>query len=293
MAEVAGRFERSRRRLHRRKAAVTAVAYVAIAVASLVAVFPVYWMVATSFKERFDAFRIPPLWIFQPVFDNYANVLFATGGYAANPMAELLSHSLITATGSSILVLLAASCAAYSLARFRTRWGHQIALWILSTRVLPAAAVAVPIFLMMQALGLVDTYPGLVLVYAGINLPFAVWMLEGFFRQVPVELEEAAMVDGASRPHAVWRVTLPLSAGGIAATAIFVWIQAWNEFLFALLLTRSLKTAPVAVTDFVTLYGIQWGQLTASATIMALPPLILVIFVQRYFVRGLTLGAVK
>jgi ABC-type glycerol-3-phosphate transport system permease component len=250
-------------------------------------------MVATSLKTRWDAFRIPPLWLFKPTLENYDAVVFGRGGWAYTPLASLLTHSVVISVAATLLVLIAGSAAAYSFARFRTRYGRHVAVWLLSTRIFPPAVVAIPIFLMMQSLGLVDTYVGIVLVYAAINMPFAVWMLQGFFKQVPVELEESALVDGAHRVGAFFRVTLPLAIPGLAATAVFVWIQCWNEFLFALLLTRSLKTAPVSVTEFVTLYGIQWGQLTAQAAVMALPPLLLVIAVQRYFVQGLTLGAVK
>ncbi|MFN8590631.1 MAG: carbohydrate ABC transporter permease [Thermomicrobiales bacterium] len=271
----------------------TIVAYGIVTIAALLAIFPVYWMVATSLKTRWDSWRLPPKWLFIPTFENYISVL--TGeGWNASPMGGLLRHSLIISVSATILALLAGSATAYSLARFpQTRGARQFAGWVLSTRVLPPVVVALPIFAMMQRLGLVDTYPGLIIPYASFNLPFVVWMLKGFFEGVPEDLEHSAMVDGATRWQAFRMIALPLVAPGIAATAVLIWTLSWNEFLFALLLTRSLKTAPVSVTEFVTMYGIEWGQLTATASLMALPPLILTMLVQKHLVKGLTFGAVK
>lgn len=271
----------------------TVAAYIVVSLASLAAIFPVYWMVATSLKTRWDSFRLPPKWLFIPTFENYVSVL--TGeGWNASPMGLLLKHSLIISVSATILALLAGSATAYSLARFPlTPGANHFAGWVLSTRVLPPVVVALPIFAMMQRLGLVDTYPGLIIPYAAFNLPFVVWMLKGFFEGIPEDLEHSAMVDGATRWQAFRMISLPLVAPGIAATAVLIWTLSWNEFLFALLLTRSLKTAPVSVTEFVTMYGIEWGQLTATASLMALPPLILTMLVQKHLVKGLTFGAVK
>lgn len=271
----------------------TVLAYGVVIVASLLAIFPIYWMVATSLKTRWDSWRLPPKWLFIPTLENYVSVL--TGeGWNASPMGLLLKHSLIISVSATILALLAGSATAYSLARFpHTRGATRFAGWVLSTRVLPPVVVALPIFAMMQRFNLVDTYPGLIVPYAAFNLPFVVWMLKGFFEGIPEDLEHSAMVDGATRLQAFRSIALPLVAPGIAATAVLIWTLSWNEFLFALLLTRSLKTAPVSVTEFVTMYGIEWGQLTATASLMALPPLILTMLVQKHLVKGLTFGAVK
>jgi multiple sugar transport system permease protein len=270
----------------------TLLAYAVITVAAVVWVFPIYWMIATSLKTRWQAYSLPPEWIFTPTLENFYAVLTGTG-WAASPMLQLLKHSLIVSGFATVLGLLAGSITAYSLARFNVRGSKHFAFWILSTRVFPPVVVAVPVFAMMQQLGLVDTYIGLIIPYAAINVAFVVWMLKGFFEGIPEELEEAAMVDGCSRFRSFWLVTFPLVAPGLAATTIFIWALSWNEFIFALLLTRSLKTAPVSVTEFVTLYGIQWGQLTATASLMAIPPLIVAILVQKHLVKGLTFGAIK
>lgn len=279
-------------RLSRRQAP-TILAYAAVILASLLAIFPVYWMVATSLKTRWDSWRLPPKWLFVPTFENYVSV-FTGQGWGASPMGLLLKHSLIISVSATVLALLAGSATAYSLARFpHTRGANRFAGWVLSTRVLPPVVVALPVFAVMQRLNLVDTYPGLIIPYAAFNLPFVVWMLKGFFEGIPEDLEHSAMVDGATRWQAFRMIALPLVAPGIAATAVLIWTLSWNEFLFALLLTRSLKTAPVSVTEFVTMYGIEWGQLTATASMMALPPLILTMLVQKHLVKGLTFGAIK
>ncbi len=276
---------------HIRKLQTTA-AYIVVTVAAFLFVFPIYWMMATSLKTRWDSWTLPPKWIFQPTLENYISVFTGTG-WSATPMSQLLQHSLIISLTATAFCLAAGTMTAYSLARFRGRASKQFSSWILSTRVLPPVVVAIPIFTMMQRLGLVDMYIGVIIPYTAFNLPFVVLMMKGFFEGIPQDLEESAMVDGASRMHAFWTILLPLVAPGLAAAAVLVWSLCWNEFLFALLLTRSIKTAPVSVTEFVTMYGIQWGQLTATASMMALPPLLLVMLVQKNLVKGLTFGAIK
>jgi len=271
----------------------TVLAYAVAIVAAALAIFPIYWMIATSLKTRWDSWRLPPKWLFVPTLENYVSVI--TGeGWGATPMGLLLKHSLIISVSATLLALLAGTTTAYSLARFHhVRGSRQFAFWILSTRVFPPVVVALPVFAMMQRLNLVDTYPGLIIPYAAFNIPFVVWMLKGFFEGIPEDLEHSAMVDGATRWQAFRMIALPLVAPGIAATSVLIWVLSWNEFLFALLLTRSLKTAPVSVTEFVTMYGIEWGQLTATASMMALPPLILTMLVQKHLIQGLTFGAIK
>ena len=204
-------------------------------------------------------------------------------------------NSVIISIGSSVLAVGVGSLAAYSLGRFRFRGSNDIAFWILSTRMAPAVAVIIPIFVMYRYnLHLYNTYIGMVLLYLVFNLPFAVWMMRGFFAEIPLELEEAAFVDGASRMQALWHVLLPLVAPGLAAAAIFCTIMSWNEFLFALILTADkTKTLPVAATTFVGSMGVQWGELCAAGTIIMIPLLAFALLMQQHLVRGLTLGAVK
>ncbi len=268
-------------------------AYVLVLAFVLFAVFPVYWMISTSFKSRWDAFRLPPVWVFEPTLEHYAAILSGQG-WISEPMSRLLLNSAIVSGSASLLALAAGSLSAYGLSRFPTGYGKHLAMWILSTRMFPPVAVAIPVFLMMSSLDLIDTYWALIVPYAAFNISFVVWMMRSFFDQIPAELEQAAMIDGCSRLGAFVRVVLPLSLPGLAATAVFVLIFSWNEFLFALILTRTAaKTAPVAAADFVTLYGIQWGQLTAHATLISAPIIILGLLFSRYVVKGLTLGAVQ
>jgi multiple sugar transport system permease protein len=277
-----------------RRALTTAAAYLVVAAFSLFALFPAFWMISTSFKSRWDAFRLPPVWInFTPTLEHYFAVLTGTG-WASTPMPKLLLNSVIVSFSSSALALLCGALAAYGLSRFPTRYNKHLSMWILSTRMFPPVAVAIPVFLMVSDLNLIDSYWALIIPYAAFNMSFVVWMMKSFFDQVPVELEEAAMIDGCSRLSAFFRIVLPLTIPGLIATAVFVLILSWNEFLFALLLTRTeARTAPVAASDFVTLYGIQWGQLTAHATLISAPIIVLGLLFQRYIVKGLTLGAVK
>jgi multiple sugar transport system permease protein len=278
---------------HLRRITPKVVAYAVVLAFVIFEVFPVYWMISTSFKSRWDAFRLPPVWFFLPTLEHYVTILSGKG-WSSTPITPLLINSVIVAGSSSVLALLCGSLAAYGLSRFPTRYGKHLAMWILSTRMFPPVAVAIPVFLMMSNLGLIDTYWALIIPYSAFNISFVVWMMRSFFDQIPVELEQAAMIDGCSRLGAFFRIVLPLTLPGLVATGVFVLIFSWNEFLFALILTRTAaKTAPVAIADFVTLYGIQWGQLTAYATLISAPIIILGLLFQRYIVKGLTLGAVQ
>ncbi|MGH9674478.1 MAG: carbohydrate ABC transporter permease, partial [Bryobacteraceae bacterium] len=187
--------------------------------------------------------------------------------------------------------------AAYGLARFEwpRDWGRGIAFWILSTRMLPPIVTIVPLFLMLREIKLVNSLLGLAIVYTAFNLPFVVWMMRGFFEEVPRELEEAAMLDGESRMGALLRVVLPVVRPGLAATAVFCLIVAWNEFLFALILsqTEAAMTLPVGIAARVTQYEIKWGAMSAAGVVAAIPVLVFASAAQRYLVRGLSLGAVK
>jgi multiple sugar transport system permease protein len=198
---------------------------------------------------------------------------------------------------ATTFALVLGTLAAYALARFRLPFAldRKLSLWILSTRMFPAIVTAVPLFMMMRDLSLLDTRTSLVIVYTAFNLPFVVWMMRGFFAEVPRELEEAAMIDGDSRLGAFRRVVLPLVTPGLAATAVFCLIISWNEFLYALILTQtdSAITLPVGIAGRVTQYEIKLGVMSAAGTVAMLPILAFAMAVQKYLVRGLSLGAVK
>jgi multiple sugar transport system permease protein len=266
--------------------------YLILLLALLATLAPVYWMITISFKREVDQFALPPKWfVFTPTLEHYADA------FINRSFGQYLFNSLFVAVASTICALVIGTLAAYALARFRLPWNldRKLALWILSTRMFPAIVTAVPLFLIMRALWLVNTRLSLIVVYTALNLPFVVWMMRGFFAEVPRDLEEAAMVDGDSRMGAFWRVVLPLVAPGLAATAVFCLIVSWNEFLFALVLTQTddAMTLPVGIAGRVTQYGIKWGAMSAAAVVAMVPILVFALSVQRYLVRGLSLGAVK
>ncbi|HJZ81434.1 MAG TPA: carbohydrate ABC transporter permease [Pyrinomonadaceae bacterium] len=261
-------------------------------IALLATLAPVYWMITISFKREVDQFALPPRWFsFAPTLEHYVDA------FVTRSFGQYLLNSLVVAASSTVCALILGTAAAYSIARFRLpqNLDRRLALWILSTRMFPAIVTAVPLFLIMRDLHLVNTRLSLVIVYTAFNLPFVVWMMQGFFAEVPRDLEEAALVDGDSRLGALWRVVLPLVAPGLAATAVFCLIVSWNEFLLALVLTQTdeAMTLPVGIAGRVTQYGIKWGVMSAAAVVAMVPILAFAMCVQKYLVRGLSLGAVK
>jgi multiple sugar transport system permease protein len=266
--------------------------YPLVLLALLAALAPIYWMLTISLKRELDQFAVPPRWFsFTPTLEHYADA------FLARSFGQYLITSAIVAIGSTICALVIGTLAAYGLARFRMPHGldRKLSLWILSTRMFPPIVTAIPLFLMMRDLHLLNTRASLVILYTGFNLPFVVWMMRGFFLETPRELEEAAMVDGDSRLGALRRVLLPLVAPGLAATAVFCLIISWNEFLYALVLTQTdaAMTLPVGIAGRVTQYEIKWGVMSAAGVVAMLPILIFAMAVQKYLVRGLSLGAVK
>jgi multiple sugar transport system permease protein len=266
--------------------------YALLITASLFAIAPVYWMVTISLKAEVDQFAVPPKWFqFTPVFDHYVEA------FSARSFGSFLATSAIVSVLSTLCAMTLGTLAAYALARLRmsAKVSHHLAVWILSTRMFPPIVTAVPLFLMMRDLKLLDTIASLVIVYTAFNLPFVVWMMAGFFRDLPRELEEAALVDGDSRMGALFRVVLPIASPGLAATAVFCLITSWNEFLLALVLTQTdaAMTLPVGLAGRVTQYEIKWGVMSAAGAVAMVPILVFAMAVQKYIVRGLSLGAVK
>ncbi len=249
---------------------------------------PLYWVIVTSIKPTDDYLAIPPVWFpAQPTLVHYTAALFAYRGL------EGLINSFVVATATTVLSALFGTFMGYSLARFNTG-GQHLAFWVLSQRFLPPIAIVLPVFLLYRSYGLYDTRLGLVLIYTVMTLPLSVWMMFTFFRQLPKEMEEAALVDGCSRWRAFWSVALPLSAPGIVATAVFAFIAVWTEFFFALNLTsRHAYTLPTIFRAFLGFQGAQYGEASALAVISLVPSVALGILVQRHIVRGLTLGAVQ
>jgi multiple sugar transport system permease protein len=276
----------------RRSSFARAVRYALLGLAVLLTLAPVYWMVTMSLKSEVDQFAVPPRWVsFTPTLAHYRDAFFARS------FGLYLVNSLVISVASTLGAMVLGTLAAYALARFRwpRKTGTRLSLWILSTRMFPPIVTAVPLFLMMRDVGLLNTRLALVIVYTAFNLPFVVWMMRGFFNEIPRELEEAARVDGDSRLGALRRVVLPLVVPGLAATAIFCLIVSWNELLLALILTQTdaAMTLPVGIAGRVTQYEIKWGVMSAAGVVAMMPILVFALSVQRYLVRGLSLGAVK
>jgi multiple sugar transport system permease protein len=250
--------------------------------------FPLVWLVMMSLKTQLDTFAVPPLFLFTPTFEHY-EATFADRGFRS-----AIRSSLIVTAVSMLASLLLGALAAFGLARFRLRFSEPLAFGLIIGRMIPPIVFVVPLFLLFNRLGLRNTHLGLILVYTAFNLPFVIWMLRSFFEEVPVELEHAAMIDGASRLRAFWSVTLPLAAAGIAATAVFVAIAAWSEFLFALILTGpDTGTLPVFLATFVGDRTIDWGGVASTGVLVILPLVVLGLLVQRNLIKGLTMGAMK
>jgi multiple sugar transport system permease protein len=250
--------------------------------------FPIYWIFLTSFKTPLLINEKTPVFWFTPTLENYRHL------FEEFRFARVLTNSLVITISTTFIVIVLALLAAYALGRMDVRGGKHIALWMLSLRFMPPIAIVLPFFIAWQRIGLIDTYPGLILIYIAFNLPFAIWLLRGFLVEVPRDLDEAATLDGLGHLAILRRIILPVIAPGVAVTAIFTFMFTWNEYLMALVLTsRNATTVPVTVSKFIQAYSILWGDVGAAATIELLPVLVVVFLLQRHIMRGITLGAVK
>jgi len=261
------------------------VAYLLVLGAVLFFVYPLFWMFLTSFKNKVDVFATPPRFFFPPTLENYTAVL------SSQFLGHLINSALIAGISTALSIVLGAFTA-YGFSRYgQFKGSENLLFWILSLRMLPSVAVAVPFYLLFRAFNLMDTRLGLILIYSIFNISLSVWLLKGFFDEVPPSLEEAAMLEGY-RPHEVFRkVSLPLVRAGIATAAVFCLIQSLNEFLLALLLT-SIKavTAPVGLAHFQEQFGLKWGEFAAAATLFVLPVIVFTVLVRNQLIRGLSFG---
>jgi len=255
--------------------------------ASLAILLPILWVIRTSLANRLIAYKIPPVWFFTPTFDNYLTI------FDKYPFQNYALNSLLISGAASIVALLIGSLAAYSIVRFRTG-DPALRLSMLATQMLPPIALVIPIFLIMRFLQLWDSLAGLILAYLSFNLPYTVWILISFFQSIPIEIEEAAMIDGCSRVQALVRVIFPVALPGLLSAGVFNFILNWNEFLFALILTgRNTRTLPVAISSLWTQQGVNIGAVSAATVITILPVIILTYVIQKSLVRNLTFGSVK
>jgi len=268
-----------------------AVLYLTTAVVLVVIAFPAYWLVTTAIKYDIDAFVTPPIILpLRGTLDNFRLVLDAPD------IGRFFTNSVVVALTSTGVAILLGSLAAYALAKsylaFTLRQTAMI--WILVTRIFPPVTTAIPYFIIIRKLGLSDTHFALILTHTAYALPFVIWLMLGFFQDLPDEIEKAAIVDGCSLWQRFSQVVLPLTLPGIAVTAIFTFIYSWNEFLYASMLTSiNAKTLPVVISGYMSDKFLRWGEMSALASLMILPVMIFAAFTQRYLVRGLTFGAVK
>jgi len=262
--------------------------YLAITLAVLLSLFPIVYLLITSFKPPDLTFAIPPVWVFTPTLQNYYDV------FAGGTFIKYFLNSLTVALGTTAVALTLGSFAGYGFARFQFRGSTWMRLGSLIPQMLPPITIIVPLYVLFNALKLIDTRWALIISYLTFSIPLSIWMTTGFFADVPKELEESAMIDGCTRLGAFFRISLPITAPGLAATAILSFIYCWNEFLYAVILTgRDARTLPVTITSFMTNKAILWGRIAASGSLVLVPVLIFAVLAQRYLVRGLSRGAVK
>jgi len=299
----------------RRLSALLVIAY------ALITMVPLAWIFSTGFKTPPDSISYPPKVVFDPSLEGYVNLFTnrsrQTPEYMASlpapetwydelvrsrnmvitgpsRFAERYANSLIIGFGSTFLAVFLGTLAAYAFSRFRVPLKNDLMFFILSTRMMPPIAVAIPIYLMYRNLGLSDTHLGMILLYTAVNLSLSVWLLKGFIDEIPREYEEAAMIDGYTRLQAFFKVVLPQASTGIAATAIFCLIFAWNEYAFALLLTSGeAQTAPPFIPIIIGEGGLDWPAVAAGTTLFLVPVLVFTILLRRHLLRGITFGAVR
>lgn len=269
--------------------------------------FPIYYWLTVAFKDGREIFNWPPhVWSFTPTIENFEEVFGISFGFGFGEAREVrpgggnwrmgprLWDSIVIAVFSTVFAVAIATLAAYALSRMNFKGRHHFVAWVLSTRMMPPVAVAIPVFFIYKELYLLDTYAGVILIHTLMNLPLAVLLMKSFFDDIPKEIDESAMVDGASRWLIFRRIILPMVEGGAAATAVLCFIFSWTEFLFVLTLTQTgLKTVPVVSSTFVTSHGTAWGNMAALGAAAMIPAFIFILLVQRHLVRGLTLGSVK
>jgi multiple sugar transport system permease protein len=251
--------------------------------------FPILWSVLNAFKTEQDILAFPPKLVFTPTLAAYRDVLFGSASILPN-----LWSSFVISAGTTVVTMALAIPAAYALARLRVPGKRFAGFYILASQMLPPVGIIIPYFLILRNIGWLDTYQGIILIYLSFSLPFAIWLLVSYFEDVPFEMEEAAALDGASRLKTLWRVIMPQVQGGIAVTVVFVFLNAWNEFLFAVVLSgNTVRPVTVAMFNFVSVEQTLWAKLAAVSVLAMLPVIALGVAAQKHIVKGLTIGAVK
>lgn len=261
-----------------------------IGIGILFALVPIAWMISTSFKTYPETFSVPPTWIPEtPTLDTFMNI------WKDYPLATYFKNSLLIVIAATALSLTASTLTGYGITRIRFRGKTAFATFILTTQMFPSVMMVIPYFAILRQYGLVNTYTGLVLAYASFTIPLCSWMMIGYFRSISLELDDAAAIDGCTRFQTFYRIILPLTRPGLAATAIYAFLQGWNEYLFPLVLTTTNSMMPlsVGIGNMIGQYRIAWNDLMAASLVASLPLIVVFVLLQRHFVSGLAAGAVK
>jgi len=260
--------------------------------------FPILWLFSASLSTQVELFTVPPHWIPQhPTLQNYMDIIFPNLAASSVPrtFAIALLNSIKIASTVTLICLVIGSLAAYALVRIPFRFNRSIQLGIIGTRMIPEVSLVLPLFIIASSLQLINKPIVLIIAYMSFALPYAIWLMAAYFQTVPIELEEAARLDGCTRLGILFRVVMPISVPGLVSTAMFIFLLAWDEFFYALIFTSTLaaKTAPVAIAEFVGRYVVNITGMMAGGVVVAIPPVLLALIFQRYIVSGLTAGAVK
>ena len=257
---------------------------------------PGLWVVLTGFRPNREILAKPAIWIPEDLsLNNFAKIFGFGAEQIAIPVPAYFTNSLLIALTSTVIALLIGMSGGYAFARYRFKFKNGYFLALMLSRTVPGIALSLPIFMVWSRLGLIDTKPGMIIIYVALNIPFTIWLIDGFFRQIPKEMSEAAQVDGCTRWQAFWKIEFPLAKLGVASAGIFAFLTSWNEYALASQLTRSTdsKTLPVGLMDFTAQFTIDWAGMSAMAVIIIVPALILTFLVQKHLIAGLTFGGVK
>ncbi|MFD1252580.1 Trehalose transport system permease protein SugB [Devosia equisanguinis] len=265
-------------------------------VAMLILTVPGLWVVLTAFRPNIEVLARPAIWIPQNwTLDNFQRLFGLSTAQQGLPVAQYFVNSLVISLTSTFVAIIVGMAGGYAFARYRFRGKATLFLAFMLSRTVPGVALSLPLFIIWARLGIIDTSLGLILVYMAINIPFTIWLTDGFFRQIPVDLSEAAQIDGCTPWQAFWKIEFPLARSGLASAAIFAFLTSWNEYALASQLTRTTasKTMPVGLMDFTAQFTVDWTGMSAMAVLIIIPALVLTFIVQKHLIAGLTFGGVK
>jgi multiple sugar transport system permease protein len=265
-------------------------------VAMAILCIPGIWVVMTAFRPNIEVLARPAVWIPQnPTLDNFARLFGLSAAQQGLPVAQYFVNSLVISVTSTLVAVVIGMAGGYAFARYRFRGKATLFLAFMLSRTVPGVALSLPLFIIWARLGIIDTSFGLIVVYMAINIPFTIWLTDGFFRQIPVDLSEAAQIDGCTPWQAFWKIEFPLARSGLASAAIFAFLTSWNEYALASQLTRTTasKTMPVGLMDFTAQFTVDWTGMSAMAVLIIIPALVLTFIVQKHLIAGLTFGGVK